>query len=232
MNIEKMLEMQKVLDDRITAEKNLEGQDLFPNTVLALQVELAEFANEGRWFKHWSNDQEPRTFVPNPDDVCKKCDGQGMLNMKAPLRGRTFCDECDGCGVHFHNPLLEEYVDSLHFFLSIANQKGWQDTLYIYEEDIEETREEGFDGGLTGIFLEMNYWLSKSIFEKSSSDKNEPFEKIARAIGLSRQEYLFKTAWFLFIAIGLVGFNFTEEQVEEAYFSKNAVNHARQDSGY
>lgn len=47
-----MLKRQEELDNHIIKKKGLEGQDLFPNTVLALQVELAEFANEGRWFKH------------------------------------------------------------------------------------------------------------------------------------------------------------------------------------
>lgn len=60
MNLSKLFEMQKVLDDRIIREKGVEGQDLLPNTILALQVELGELANEWRGFKHWSNDREPR----------------------------------------------------------------------------------------------------------------------------------------------------------------------------
>lgn len=42
-----MFEMQKALDERIIKEKGLEGQDLLPNTYVALDTELAEFANEG-----------------------------------------------------------------------------------------------------------------------------------------------------------------------------------------
>ncbi|MGE6624638.1 dUTP diphosphatase [Bacillus pumilus] len=60
MNLLKMFEMQKELDDRIIREKGLEGQDLLPGLILALQVELAECANEWRGFKFWSNDQQPR----------------------------------------------------------------------------------------------------------------------------------------------------------------------------
>lgn len=48
MNLEKMFEMQKALDERIIKEKELEGQDLPPNLILALQVELVECANEWR----------------------------------------------------------------------------------------------------------------------------------------------------------------------------------------
>jgi dimeric dUTPase (all-alpha-NTP-PPase superfamily) len=221
MNLEKMLEAQKVLDDRIIKEKGLERQDLFPNTVLALQVELAEFAQEGRWFKHWSDDQEPRTFVPNPDNVCEKCGGQGMLNMQAPFRGRIFCDECDGCGVQFHNPLLEEFADGVHFFLSIANQKGWDGELYIHEDQLDK---EYFDDDLTGWYLEMLYFLNKCYFEKYPEDK--------KILEFQANAYFFRMAWILFLNLGVNGFGFTPEQIEQAYFEKNKVNHQRQESGY
>jgi len=99
--IAKLYEMQKALDANIIEKKGLEGKDLLPNTILALQVELGECANEWRGFKHWSNDQEPRT----------KKTRQGKTATGQPAR-------------HFdeYNPLLEEYVDCLHFFLSIARQ--------------------------------------------------------------------------------------------------------------
>lgn len=39
MNLEKLFEMQRVLDERIIKEKGLEGQNLLPQKILALQVE-------------------------------------------------------------------------------------------------------------------------------------------------------------------------------------------------
>ncbi|ACT00268.1 dUTP diphosphatase [Paenibacillus sp. JDR-2] len=60
ITLEQLYEMQKALDARIIKEKGLEGQDLLPDTVLALQVELGELANEWRGFKHWSTDRAPR----------------------------------------------------------------------------------------------------------------------------------------------------------------------------
>ena len=80
MNVKKLSEMQKVLDERIVKEHGLEGKDLEENKILALLVEVNELANETRCFKHWS------TKGPSEESV-----------------------------------LFEEYVDSLHFFLSIAN---------------------------------------------------------------------------------------------------------------
>jgi dimeric dUTPase (all-alpha-NTP-PPase superfamily) len=204
MSLEKMLAMQKVLDARIIKEKGLEGQDLYPNTVLALIVELGEFANEGRWFKHWSNDQEPRI-----KEVLRGADGKTIVAILSDK-----------------NPLLTEYVDCVHFFLSTANQKGWEESLYIDEEAIEDIRDDGFQGGLTGAFLEVNYWLVKSYME---IDRDEKAEKL---FNISKQEFSFKNAWFLFLAIGLVGFNFTSEQIEASYMDKNAVNHQRQENGY
>lgn len=188
MKLQKMFEIQKTLDEQIIKEKGIEGQDLLPNTYVALDTELAEFANEGRWFKHWSNDQEPRTKHPlevSPNGAFRKGG----------------------------NPLLEEYVDCIHFFLSIAIKKGWEDAMNIQEEGFEELKKKGFEGGLTGIFLEMKWWLLNSYM--SSTKKTS-----------------FSLAWALFLSIGTIGFGFTLEQIEAAYMDKNAINHQRQQEGY
>lgn len=55
MNLTRIFGMQEVLDTRIIKEHGLEGQNLFYNMILALQVEIGELANETRCFKHWSN---------------------------------------------------------------------------------------------------------------------------------------------------------------------------------
>jgi len=54
MNWQSLLAIQKTLDDRILNEHDLSGQDLVPQKLLALQVELCELANETRCFKYWS----------------------------------------------------------------------------------------------------------------------------------------------------------------------------------
>lgn len=207
MNLEKMLATQCNLDSRIIKEKGLEGKDLFPNTVLALQVELAEFANEGRWFKHWSNDQEPRIKVATGEYMTVNGGKEVAL---------------------YKNLLLEEFVDAVHFFLSIANQKGWQDALYISSEPFAECDEKmqrvGKKKYLTDVYLEMIYFLMKSYMEINPEDK-----KIA---GFHMNTYNFRLAWSLFMTIGIIGFDFTPEQIEEAYYKKNKINHDRQESGY
>ncbi|WP_374706028.1 dUTP diphosphatase, partial [Paenibacillus antibioticophila] len=105
LTLEQMYEMQKALDARIIKDKGLEGTDLLTNTVLALQVEIGELANEWRGFKHWSNDREPRTAV------------HSLVKLSE-------LDDQQADGTWLHNALLEEYVDCLHFFLSIARQLG------------------------------------------------------------------------------------------------------------
>jgi dimeric dUTPase (all-alpha-NTP-PPase superfamily) len=221
MNLEKLFEMQKQLDERIVKKKGLEEQDLFPNTVLALQVELGEFANEGRWFKHWSDDQEPRESI---EHLCPHC-SNGIYTD--PWGNSETCDSCFGeyeLGVT--NPLLEEYVDCLHFFLSIAIQKGWEDTLYIYEEQLDPDE---FDGDLTAWYLEMTYFINKSHFENPSEEKDDKFKKY---FGFPQKQYWFRMAWILFLNIGINGFRFTLEQIEQAYYDKNQINHERQENGY
>lgn len=83
MNLSQLFQMQKVLDERIVKEHELEGQALLQNKVLALRVEIGELANETRCFKYWS----------------KKSASERKI-------------------------ILEEYVDGLHFILSIGLELG------------------------------------------------------------------------------------------------------------
>jgi dimeric dUTPase (all-alpha-NTP-PPase superfamily) len=214
MDLEKMLSMQKELDEKIIKEKGLEGQDLFPNTVLALQVELAEFANEGRWFKHWSNNQEPRREVE-----CHSCKGKGIFVTEYD-EDYDVCLYCSGTGIQ-EKPLIEEFVDGVHFYLSIAIQKGWQEALWVYEEQLDP---DDFDGNLTSWYLEMVYFLNKAYLEVYPEGHN--------VAGFQTNEYYFRIAWTEFLNIGINGFGFTQKQIEQAYMDKNAVNHKRQVDGY
>ncbi|MCY7977468.1 dUTP diphosphatase [Bacillus inaquosorum] len=185
MNLQKMFEMQKALDERIIKEKGLEGQDLLPNLILALQVELAECANEWRGFKHWSNDREPRTCV-----IDKK--------------GQTAKE-------YYKNPLLEEYVDCLHFILSIGNRLGWNDTDTIDDVVVQHLiSDKGFDTAKTfSCLLSIAYGFHFSNVEKRTYIS------------------LFTTFFELGNKLG-----FKWEQIEAAYMDKNAVNHQRQQEGY
>ncbi|MNJ65253.1 dUTPase [compost metagenome] len=55
---------------------------------------------------------------------------------------------------------------------------------------------------------------------------------IKENLGYSTEVFYFRNAWFVFMAVGMIGFEFTWEQIAEAYAAKNAVNHERQASGY
>ncbi|MCM3619188.1 dUTP diphosphatase [Sutcliffiella horikoshii] len=204
MSLENMLKTQEDLDNRIITEKGIvwTEEERFCNTLVALDVELSEFANEGRWFKVWSDKQTPKV----EQDYCEFED-YPHFKIKTPIA------------------LLEEYVDGVHFFLSLANQKGWGELLYFAEEAIEDIREDGFDGGLNGAYLELKRWLGVVGVEKDE-------ENYIKVLGLSKHQFSFKNAWFIFIAIGMVQYNFTFEQIAEAYFAKNKINHERQTNGY
>lgn len=191
MNLEKMFEMQKALDERIIKEKGLEGQDLLPNLILALQVELAECANEWRGFKHWSNDREPRTKHPlevSPNGAFRKGG----------------------------NPLLEEYVDCLHFILSIGNRIGYSN---------KNTKK------LEGGTLRSNLDVADQV--GVFSDVFEAIVMVREDISLSRLGPKASYA-LLFRRFNNLGkmLGFTPEQIEAAYMEKNAVNHQRQQEGY
>ncbi|GAA0120945.1 MAG: dUTP diphosphatase [Clostridium argentinense] len=164
MNLEKLFEMQQILDNRIEREHNLQNQELFFKKVLALQVEVGELANETRCFKFWS--------------------------LKKPSEASI---------------ILEEYVDCLHFILSLGIETNLQNTKLNKNLKVENNTD------TTEMFLNLNEKIN--IFAKNKCEKSY--------IDLFEQ----------FILLGNI-LGFSSENIEEAYLNKNKINHQRQDEGY
>src|SRR5690625_7034757 len=104
MNLNTLFKKQMELDAHITQKRNLEGQPLLDKRIVALICELYECINEARFFKYWSEDQRPNT-----------------IESKLTSNGKAVV----------YNPLLEEYIDTIHFTLSIANDLGVHDHKYV-----------------------------------------------------------------------------------------------------
>jgi len=161
MNLVKLYEIQKQLDERIHIEHNLGDKNLMPSKILALQVELGELANETRCFKFWSN--------------------------KGPSPKRT---------------ILEEYVDCLHFILSIGLDSGLIDVKLDYINDSSSLIDQ-FNNVFTHIVAFQ--------YEPTINNYNKLFNQ------------------FLLLGKKL---DFTEVEIFESYLEKNRINHQRQDEGY
>src|SRR5690625_3647132 len=184
MNLDQLFKMQKELDERILDRfPELRNEDLLDKKILALQVELGELAQNWRGFKFWSKDQNPRTKV-----------------LKQP----TMNDE----DKEYYNPLLEEYVDCLHFYLSIGNDL------------IINTKYEFAPSYVSRVITLLgliNRYTSEMWWEHHDETGNA-FIK-----------WLFGFQHFLRLGEVL---GFTWEEIEEAYLEKNKINHERQANGY
>lgn len=207
MELEKLFQAQEELDQKINENKGLQDVDLLDKKILALQVELGELANEWRGFKFWSKDQEP-TKTKNIYRECGWCDGDG----REPGSFDENCHECGGEGdlgvLRTEYPLLEEYVDCLHFILSIGNDLKSNSTLDEYEEFIE-------CGNIDEInIVQRLIWI------------NNIACNVENHLPWHIDRLLFE---FLYLGQQL---GFTWEQIEQAYFEKNKINHERQESGY
>jgi dimeric dUTPase (all-alpha-NTP-PPase superfamily) len=193
MNLTKLFEMQKVLRNRIAYNE----PDRFNKLVLALLVELGECANEWRGFKFWSKNQKPRTKI-----LCIDCGGTGELYER--LNGYYItCPQCRGSGVeNKKNPLLEEYVDGLHFVLELGIElKCEPHTLLAHSEQAETT----------DYFINLYFDISDLTTTKTHFDYRILFSK--------------------YITLGEM-LGFTWNQIEQAYYTKNSENHRRQENGY
>jgi dimeric dUTPase (all-alpha-NTP-PPase superfamily) len=178
MNLTKLFEMQRQLDEHIEKEHPRKpGEDRLAKKILALQVELGELCNCWRGFKYWSHDQYARTFR--------------VINNKE------------------YNPLLEEYVDCLHFILSIGLELG-----------ITEIHNLSSDKGSDLLFMFMEVNESSIILIQYAIDGNDAYSSIAYIDMFEK-----------FLGLGEM-LGFTWEQIEKAYIEKNKVNHQRQQEGY
>lgn len=165
MNLEKLFQMQTVLDEHIQKEHpKQEGEERHAKKILALLVELGELANElPEVFKFWSNKKNN------------------------------------------YEKALKEYVDCLHFILSICidlNEKDVQKNHFQFTT-IEEH------------FIYVSALTSDLLFGGESTSSRSIIHFLVPA----------------FIELGEM-LGFTWEQVEQAYISKNEVNHSRQENGY
>jgi dimeric dUTPase (all-alpha-NTP-PPase superfamily) len=179
MNLPKMFETQKVLRDRIDYNE----PDRFNKLVLALMVEAGECANEWKGFKFWSQHQEP---------VTKKA--------RAP-----YVDLEDA---EFYNPLLEEYVDKLHFILELGIELG------VKKIDVWVSHEESITDQYIAIVGKAYEIYHAKVIAK-----------------LDVHIVLYECLFGLFIGLGEM-FGFSWDEIEEAYYKKNKINHVRQDVGY
>jgi dimeric dUTPase (all-alpha-NTP-PPase superfamily) len=102
------------------------------------------------------------------------------------------------------NVVLEEFVDGIHFILSLGIECGFDKLPYsIQTETTTLTVSEQF----------------LSIYEKINNFKN------------SKNEHDFKTLLEAYLQLGeLLGISY--EEMEEAYFTKNEVNYQRQQNNY
>lgn len=204
MDLQKLFEMQAKLDKKIIEEKGLQGQDLLDKKILALQVELGELCNCWRGFKYWSHDQEPR-IKDYKQIKCKWCNGSGD-------DGTGVCPDCRSSGDVYkeYNPLLEEYVDVVHFTLSVGLEIEIKHEIFPepinYGDAVIQFNE---------LFGQISYFASVLNRENEWEEVESEYERI----------------WSLLFGLaGLLGF--TWEQIEESYFEKNRINHERQKNGY
>ncbi|MFJ7585624.1 dUTP diphosphatase [Bacillus cereus] len=114
------------------------------------------------------------------------------------------CLSCVGGKVGYENPLLEEYVDGFHFVLEL-----------------------GIELKLTNPDIKPFKW--KNLLYQYTSIMNTASDLLFGELHPSNEIYSVLVNEYMGLGEML---GFTWEQIEQAYFEKNAVNHQRQEDGY
>ncbi|ALS76889.1 hypothetical protein AUC31_17425 [Planococcus rifietoensis] len=201
MGISNLFEKQRPLDAEITGKHPVQpGEDRLKKKMLALGVELGECANEQRSWKFWSTDQEPRTEV-----------------RESIIGHEEYSEVFDSYEIK--NPLLEEFVDILHFVLSIGNDLNFKE-YHLLGNYFRGQLTDG-EPDVTDAFLVVNEQLALL-------SKTYRMQGIKGDVALTVYYALLLES---FLELGNV-LGFKEEQIVEAYQSKNQINWERQESGY
>ena len=161
INIDRILELQKQLDNNIHTKHNINPKEVFEKRRLALIVEICEMINVNRCFKFWS----------------LKIDYDKQV-------------------------LGDEFVDCLHFILSIS--------LHF---DLDQTEYE-----IKDVVYDDNELTLKVLYLISLAGKIESKEDCKKFI-----IQLFELAFT---------FGFTAQDIIDFYIKKNQVNFKRQQDNY
>lgn len=203
MNLQKLFEAQAELDAYIEQQHpKVDNENRLEKKVLALLVELGECANEWRGFKFWSNNQNPKTKV---EYSCVQCEGDGVTTYWTDEgQNNEKCIDCNGTGkIGESNPLLEEYVDCLHFILSIGNDMYFSQ-YYNNEYDMSLNKSTATADCFTNIFIMASEINSFTCYDETL----DAFLDLGNSLG------------------------FSAKQIEEAYWKKYEINKQRQKNGY
>ncbi|TWT08952.1 dUTP diphosphatase [Planomicrobium sp. CPCC 101079] len=137
------------------------------------------------------------------EDVFRK-KGLALLVELAELANETRCFKFWSTkGMSERSVVLEEYVDSIHFLLSLGLEKGF--------EELEEWPKPAAESDLTELFLGTFNAVQQFIAEPVLGN------------------YIKAWSWYGAIALAL---EFSYEEVLQAYIHKNQTNYERQNDGY
>jgi dimeric dUTPase (all-alpha-NTP-PPase superfamily) len=161
LKIADLIPYQSQLDERIFELHDTDRPTTMQSRLLALLVEVGEFANEIRCFKFWS--------IKGPSE-------KGIL--------------------------AEEFVDGLHFFLSLGI-------------DLDD---DGSD-------------VEAILVEGSGTDRFVALYDAIIVFGRNANLDTYREAFGLFFGLAN-SFGLSEEDIRENYLKKNKKNHVRQDQNY
>ena len=161
IDLSKLYIKQGELDQRIADNHHVTYASTRERRILALLVEIGEFANATRCFKYWSNKKS------EPQDI-----------------------------------VLDEYVDGLHFFLSLGIDINVSKKKYNYTKKADNLAKQVLE----------TYRLA-SIFYKNQDEKSyiKAFQAFINIVPL------LKVRW---------------TTIEKAYYKKLGENYTRQDNNY
>jgi dimeric dUTPase (all-alpha-NTP-PPase superfamily) len=157
--------------------------------------------------KLFTMQQQLDAFIEETQQITKDVfreKGLALLVELGELANETRCFKFWSTkGPSERSVILEEFVDSIHFLLSLGIMKGF--------DDLEEWPIANREGDLTDLFIQTEGAVLNFILKSERAQYEE--------------------AWMCYGALA-TALDFTAEDIVRAYVSKNEKNYERQRNGY
>ncbi|MQM77667.1 dUTPase [Lentilactobacillus buchneri] len=156
---------------------------------------------------HWSNDGRVKNaFVALDVELAEMANTSEWFKVWKTHRGKHDPNKTP------RETLLYEYVDAMDFYLLISNLKNWNHVILNSQDDLDKIKQFKKEDNLDKQYLALKRMLFDAYFDHSGDS--------------------FSHSWRLFLKFGLVDFDYTEQEIEQAFKDKNKINEDRQDQDY
>lgn len=158
MNLKKVISIQKELDEAFikSLPQKINQEEIFQQQILALSVELAEFANEEQSFKYWKKQKKldkEKTMEEFVDQIHFLTSWAIKFELEEEITP-----------LKLSNNINEQFLHAFEAIVNFKNEKSYEKLLYLYRVILG--------------FMPLLNWTSEEVIEAYIKKAQKNYERI------------------------------------------------------